>query len=627
MRTSTRNIRTNTFPPSWSPSLTANVRIEEECIDHLIAEAQAGERELLRLLRIGGPAAGSAPVRWGDVTRRLSDTEWNSLISGGQGTAAPGLSVMKLNFLRFFPREIQECFRELIDTMLALRLIPFILKRVRIVCIPKTPKPGHRPLSMVEELFKVVEGTLFARLEDWFDKLPRKTAIASMVAKGFPPEAVELTAKCYSGMCTCISTQWGDTDFFKRDGSNGLMQGGVGSPNVSKHAQDPAMRALGNRAHAYVTATAYGTKVALVAFNDDVSNYDDGTPAATAELESITGLVLPMMCIGVAWTKAIAYIINGGADPAPLHLWHYDAGSGCGERVSVPVSSANETREFLGTKTLPNRERSVQAPRSLDNPGKPTVARFVVTTLAGYGFMVRDNRERFLSRVLDIIQVSNGHRGACASSALCKRAFDTAARYSVLGEDAANVREGLSRIVPSEWHLPSKWKPFLPHTKGTFSPAAVAKATTEARRQATLDWEVEGRAMGLSVGAPVGPSLPDWSPLMENRKDGDAGNPLLDELDCKAHSLRRDAVAAALHHRCGTLGEICAMGDGSYVAERHLAGAGVVFAAPKVLEENRSGRAGAVLSRPGSAILELKCAQPSFYGTAKVTNHQAEAWA
>ncbi|KAK3263836.1 hypothetical protein CYMTET_27386 [Cymbomonas tetramitiformis] len=25
-----------------------------------------------------------------------------------------------------------------------------------------------------------------------------------------------------------------------------------------------------------------------------------------------TGSVLPMMCIGVAWTKAIAYIINGG---------------------------------------------------------------------------------------------------------------------------------------------------------------------------------------------------------------------------------------------------------------------------------------------------------------------------
>ncbi|KAK3243524.1 hypothetical protein CYMTET_46828 [Cymbomonas tetramitiformis] len=49
------------------------------------------------------------------------------------------------------------------------------------------------------------------------------------------------------------------------------------------------------------------------------------------------GLVLPMMCIGVAWTKAIAYIINGGADPTPLHLWHYDAGSGCGERVSVPA--------------------------------------------------------------------------------------------------------------------------------------------------------------------------------------------------------------------------------------------------------------------------------------------------
>eukprot|EP00854_Cymbomonas_tetramitiformis_P027323 gene27323-33660_t len=147
------------------------VRIEEERIDHLLAEAQAGEREFLRLLRIGGPAAGGAPVRWGDVTRRLSGTEWNTLISGGQGIA-PGLSVMKLSFLRFFPREVQECFRELIDTMLALRPIPVILKRVRIVCIPKTPKPGHRPLSMVEELFKAVEGTLFARLEDVRDALP-----------------------------------------------------------------------------------------------------------------------------------------------------------------------------------------------------------------------------------------------------------------------------------------------------------------------------------------------------------------------------------------------------------------------------------------------------------------------
>eukprot|EP00854_Cymbomonas_tetramitiformis_P003842 gene3842-4798_t len=697
---------------------------------------------------------------------------------------------MKLSFLRFFPREVRECFRELIDVMLVLRLLPSVLKLVRVVCIPKTPKPGHRPLSMVEELFKAVEGTLFARLEDvrdslptgailsehnvaydrgrgtqhahiidvmvhedalfsgktlrvlqvdwfkWFDKLPRETAIASMVAKGFPPEAVEMIAECYSGMRACISTQWGDTDFFERDGSNGLMQGGVGSPNVSKHAQDPAMRALGSRDHAYVTA--YRTAVSLVAFSDDGRNYDDGSQAATAELERITGLVLPAMCIGVAWTKAIAYVINRGDAPEPLRLWHYEAGTGCGERVSVPVSAANEPGEFLGTKTLPNRERSIQAPRfysfvaryisqrfeweqmravvapivvnsvtfnplevrtpseelhawdrrfglgvasslrmhryhsrqgfyathglgipcfvtemlaafarellvglgeldelagtllregwqrSLDNPGKPTVARFVVNTLAGYGFMVRDNCERFLSRVLDVIQVNNGHQGACASAAFSKRAFENAARYSILGEDAANVRKGLLGIEHAVWHLPSKWKPFLPHVKGTFSPSAVARATVVARQQAALDWEVEGRAVGLTVGASSGPSLRSWSLPMEDWRDGEVGDPLLEELDCCAHRSRRDEVTAALHRRPGTLGEVCAMGDGSYVADRHLAGAGAVFATPSA---SRDGIVGADTSRPGVPVLSLRCALPSFYGTAKVTNHQAEAWA
>ncbi|KAK3272957.1 hypothetical protein CYMTET_18785 [Cymbomonas tetramitiformis] len=643
---------------------------------------------------------------------------------------------------------------------------------------------------MVEELFKAVEGTLFARLEDvrdslptgailsehnvaydrgrgtqhahiidvmvhedalfsgktlrvlqvdwfkWFDKLPRETAIASMVAKGFPPEAVEMIAECYSGMRACISTQWGDTDFFERDGSNGLMQGGVGSPNVSKHAQDPAMRALGSRDHAYVTA--YRTAVSLVAFSDDGRNYDDGSQAATAELERITGLVLPAMCIGVAWTKAIAYVINRGDAPEPLRLWHYEAGTGCGERVSVPVSAANEPGEFLGTKTLPNRERSIQAPRfysfvaryisqrfeweqmravvapivvnsvtfnplevrtpseelhawdrrfglgvasslrmhryhsrqgfyathglgipcfvtemlaafarellvglgeldelagtllregwqrSLDNPGKPTVARFVVNTLAGYGFMVRDNCERFLSRVLDVIQVNNGHQGACASAAFSKRAFENAARYSILGEDAANVRKGLLGIEHAVWHLPSKWKPFLPHVKGTFSPSAVARATVVARQQAALDWEVEGRAVGLTVGASSGPSLRSWSLPMEDWRDGEVGDPLLEELDCCAHRSRRDEVTAALHRRPGTLGEVCAMGDGSYVADRHLAGAGAVFATPSA---SRDGIVGADTSRPGVPVLSLRCALPSFYGTAKVTNHQAEAWA
>ncbi|KAK3272956.1 hypothetical protein CYMTET_18784 [Cymbomonas tetramitiformis] len=62
---------------------THSVRIEEERIDEIPETARAGERELLRLLRIGGPGDGGAPVQWGNVVRRLSDSEWDSLISGG----------------------------------------------------------------------------------------------------------------------------------------------------------------------------------------------------------------------------------------------------------------------------------------------------------------------------------------------------------------------------------------------------------------------------------------------------------------------------------------------------------------------------------------------------------------
>ena len=75
----------------------------------------------------------------------------------GSKYSRPGPSYWKTAFLPFFPPWAQEAYWDLIDTQRVCRIVASAIKKAIQVHLDK-PTGGVRPLTMLEELFKAIEG-------------------------------------------------------------------------------------------------------------------------------------------------------------------------------------------------------------------------------------------------------------------------------------------------------------------------------------------------------------------------------------------------------------------------------------------------------------------------------------
>ena len=116
--------------------------------------------------------------------------------------------------------------------------------------------------------------------------------------------AVQLFEEMYTGMRNCVATTHGRTDLFPREGTGGVGQGAVSSPEISKFAQDPFLRALEGRLHLYETAE--GTRVSNAGYSDDHVIIIPEGEAAMEEFREVTTSILPPLGIGLKMEKTEA---------------------------------------------------------------------------------------------------------------------------------------------------------------------------------------------------------------------------------------------------------------------------------------------------------------------------------
>lgn len=269
----------------------------------------------------------------------------------------PGPSGFKLEFLGLFPLWVQELFWSSLDLQRSSGTVASCLKTALQVHLPKSDG-GWRPLSMLEEGFKAVEGPVTRRLNRQFDPwepsrspfssvnlaFQRGVSAASEVlyldvllcedahlhslpfcrvpadyekffntlqlasvdaiheCRGLPDAARRLYQSAFQGVHMCISTGVGSSEPVLV--TRGCPQGAVSSPALSRAAQEPILRLRESSSASYRTSS--GRRVACVGYADDVEHYGSGLrdlPAILAEL----GAGSQATGIGFSWRKFWAF--------------------------------------------------------------------------------------------------------------------------------------------------------------------------------------------------------------------------------------------------------------------------------------------------------------------------------
>lgn len=282
-----------------------------------------------------------------DVIRRLRGSK-------------PGPSGWKLEFLSLFPSWVQEIYWSMLDLQGGVGPVAPSLKTALQVHLPK-PDGGWRPLTMLEEGFKAIEGPVTRRLnsqpffsnsnlafrpgapaaaevlhldvllcedarahnlpfcripadyEKFFNTIQLSSVDAIHHCRGVPDAARRLYQHAFHDVQVCVSTGVGTTDPIAV--TRGCPQGAVSSPALSSAAQDPVLRLREHSQAAYRTSA--GRSVACVGYADDVEHYGSGLvdlPVILAELSAgsvATG-------IGFSWRKFWAYASDW--DQALPHL-------------------------------------------------------------------------------------------------------------------------------------------------------------------------------------------------------------------------------------------------------------------------------------------------------------------
>ena len=292
------------------------------------------------------------PVQW-DAVAPLQLSERAELLRRLRGSR-PGPSGFKLEFLCLFPSWVQELFWSSVDLQRGSGMVASGLQLALQVHLPKNGG-GWRPLSMLEEGFKAIEGPVTRRLqrqfdpwdpsrspfspvnlayqqgvsaaaevlhldvllcedarlhglpfcrvpadyEKFFDTLQLASVDAIHECRGIPDAARRLYQSAFQGIQMCISTGVGSTDPLPV--TRGCPQGAVSSPVLSRAAQEPILRLRESSAASYRTSA--GHRVACVGYADDVEHYGSGLrdlPVILSELSAgsrATG-------IGFSWRKS-----------------------------------------------------------------------------------------------------------------------------------------------------------------------------------------------------------------------------------------------------------------------------------------------------------------------------------
>ena len=262
---------------------------------------------------------------WGDLVAPTRPSERRSLVDG-RLNSRPGPSGWKLFFLRLFPEWAQGAYWQLVDTQRSCALVAHQAKLADQVHIPKT-SGGIRPLSMLEESLKAIEGVSSRRrvlarkdlrvgqiyassnlagepgfqaaaeamyvdcfvcedslrhfmplsrvgadYENFFSTIVRSACDALEECRGVPDDARRLMQECFEDFHVSVETRWGPTEPIHAERS--MPQGSVSGPEMGKPAQEVVLRLRQSSDACYMTS--HGRSVACVGFVDDSLHFGAG---------------------------------------------------------------------------------------------------------------------------------------------------------------------------------------------------------------------------------------------------------------------------------------------------------------------------------------------------------------
>ena len=311
--------------------------------------------ERLPVVLITACPSAAESMQAADLVRPLSLEERRDVLRRGRASR-PGPSGFKMAFLPFFPDWLQEALWFSLDVQRECGMRADHSSWALQINVAK-PKGGWRPLTMLEETFKAVEGPVTRRLTQWrsrmepgclysdlnrayevgvsaaplvlyldamivedaffwrrdicrvaadyekfFNAVTLAASDAVMQARAVPPEVRRLYTAAFSGIKLRVQTRWGPS--LPILVSRGLPQGSVSAPELSKAAQDPLLR-LRERSDAAYTTSA-GLKVGAAGYVDDTEHYADGArqlQLMTADLR----LGSEGTGIGFCWPKCSAF--------------------------------------------------------------------------------------------------------------------------------------------------------------------------------------------------------------------------------------------------------------------------------------------------------------------------------
>jgi hypothetical protein len=158
--------------------------------------------------------------------------------------------------------------------------------------------------------------------------------------------AVQLFEEMYTGMRNCVATTHGRTDLFPREGTGGVGQGAMSSPEISKFAQDPFLRSLEGRLHLYETAK--GTRVSNAGYSDDHVIIIPEGEAAMKEFREVTTSILPPLGIGLKMGKTDT--MSNETNPREVVIGFADRAGGGVKEGRITPTSFDRTSKLLGVR-------------------------------------------------------------------------------------------------------------------------------------------------------------------------------------------------------------------------------------------------------------------------------------
>ena len=323
----------------------------------------------------------------------------------------PGRTGFKVAFLPLLPVWCQELFWELTDMQRALATIAPSNKRAVQINLPKS-SGGWRPLSMMEEAFKVIEGPVTHRIstarsllthgqmysgtnlayekhqaatsevlytdciiceiavrsgspfvripsdyEKYFNSLVFEEVDAMQLARGVPDMVRRFYTDAFQKITVAVETRWGNTR--ELEYKRGVPQGTISSPELSKPAQEPILRMRELSPVHFITD--HGIAVAVAAYADDAEHYAGGIQQLPLLLREL-GAGSMLAGVGYAWKKFSVYASDWdsvvgtewaaerGVTQDGVRASGYDIWTGNTIHTTLPRSHVDTVETLLGKR-------------------------------------------------------------------------------------------------------------------------------------------------------------------------------------------------------------------------------------------------------------------------------------